>query len=568
MTRSKAVPPTPRKTIRDLRALEFAALAEQQRHQMLPWMLKTLQDATEAHPLPAGQVLDPPAAGEYFGRVRQHIEARITAMTQSYPPIQWLWYLRRLPDLFDGRLPTTGPSDRALMGLMAATSTKTCPQLPVVKGEIAFPVTDGVVRRVLRLCAMTIVLSEVHSATRRAGKGISFRAAAQGLPQGIPDPDIEQAIELYDQRVAQGEDGLLASGTRVLSPDHNVGDPAPLITIAELPSWRELPAFRGPLKDNTWLRARGRFVPEQMSIAALPQILAQARPQEAWWRPAFPALLALLQALHWYMWEFTGVGGLSAIRYGYLTLPHRVLEEVLDDVLPVLRGQFETWFPGAAPSSARQVIADLEALPITLWPNEPGPVLHHAGDDVLVDFAAATRHLMQMCTIASPGGGPLPNARADHFEHAVQGLIDASAWKPGPGLERGMRPDPYGDGPITDLDAVGEKDGTLLVVSCKSIPYTAAYDAGEYGAVRNVSSTVDKAIDKWHEVVETLTTQPVGQNYDFSRFERIVGVVCIPHVPYTPIGRATETLLTTSAGHPLRRVNSYSELSRWLNAPN
>lgn len=58
-------------------------------------------------------------AGEYFTLLRQTLEQDLRALAQSYPAVQWLWYLRRLPDLFEAELPTTGPYDRSLMELMA-----------------------------------------------------------------------------------------------------------------------------------------------------------------------------------------------------------------------------------------------------------------------------------------------------------------------------------------------------------------------------------------------------------------------------------------------------------------
>jgi hypothetical protein len=48
----------------------------------------------------------------------------LRALPQSYPAVQWLWCLRRLPDLFEGELPTAGLYDRGLMVLMTTTSTE------------------------------------------------------------------------------------------------------------------------------------------------------------------------------------------------------------------------------------------------------------------------------------------------------------------------------------------------------------------------------------------------------------------------------------------------------------
>ncbi|MET9104057.1 hypothetical protein [Streptomyces antibioticus] len=71
--------------------------------------------------LPA--VLRPVEAREYT-LLRQIFEQALRALPQSYPAVQWLWYLRRLPDLFEDELPTSGLYDCSLMELMATTSTE------------------------------------------------------------------------------------------------------------------------------------------------------------------------------------------------------------------------------------------------------------------------------------------------------------------------------------------------------------------------------------------------------------------------------------------------------------
>lgn len=209
------------------------------------WGTHTLDTLLAACPPPA-TTLEPAAAGEYLTLLRQTLEQDLRRLAQSYPAVQWLWYLRRLPDLFDGVLSTTGPYDRSLMETVATTSTKPCPALPRSEGQIAFPVTDGVVRRVLRLAMTTIVLSDLHSRLRRAGKGMTFEfQPGHPLPVNVPTPHLEQAIALYDQRVATLGGGLLGAGTQVLSQDHHEDDPLPVIAVSSLP-WQGLPSWTGP----------------------------------------------------------------------------------------------------------------------------------------------------------------------------------------------------------------------------------------------------------------------------------------------------------------------------------
>ncbi|MFE2285595.1 hypothetical protein ACFXDJ_15680 [Streptomyces sp. NPDC059443] len=505
-------------------------------------------------------------AGQYFTSVREALEADLCALAQSYSPVQWLWYLRRLPDLFDGALATTGPYDRGLMEIMAATSRKTCPGLPREQQQIAFPVTDGVVRRVLRFAATTVVLSDVHSRLRQAGKGMSFEPAGALLPAHLPDRALSDAIALYDQRVAEHGAGLLAPGTRVLSGDHRDGDPLLALVARSLPAWQGVPSWQGVPRDKKPITVWGRYVPDGLSLGNLRALLALTnRHPGQWWQPQLPALVALLQALIIYMNAYTSNGWISLSRYGYVSLRRNILTDMLTRALPMLREDLDAWFPTQPLSDADQVLELLEGLSGTIWPLTPSPVLYQAGEDVLVDFDAATRHLLRLCTIAPPGQGPVVNIRGDHFEETVQDLINESPWCPSPRVPlRGLKPKLIGGSAFTDLDAVGDWGDTLLIVSCKSRPYTETYDAGDHSAVRSVSTLVEGAVGKWQTVLSKLRENPQGANYDVRGYRRILGVVCLPHVPYTPLGSSTEVIDISPSGVSLRMSNSYEELYRWL----
>jgi hypothetical protein len=159
--------------------------------------------------------------------------------------------------------------------------------------------------------------------------------------------------------------------------------------------------------------------------------------------------------------------------------------------------------------------------------------------------------------------GPIANARAEHFELAIQELINRSPWKPGSALAelrgRSLR---HRGTLITDIDAIGECGGELLLVSCKSTIYSAEYDAGDYRTVRNVATTVSHAAEEWDRKISFLRTFSVGDNFDFSAFRHIVGIVCTPTAVYVPLGTATEEIRPG-----LRAASSMAELARWLGSP-
>ena len=79
--------------------------------------------------------------------------------------------------------------------------------------------------------------------------------------------------------------------------------------------------------------------------------------------------------------------------------------------------------------------------------------------------------------------GDMANVWSKHFETVVQEAIDATTWKPSSELAA-LRGRKLKAGPddITDLDAVGEHSGKALLVSCKCIPFSQAWNRGEYGA--------------------------------------------------------------------------------------
>ena len=111
----------------------------------------------------------------------------------------------------------------------------------------------------------------------------------------------------------------------------------------------------------------------------------------------------------------------------------------------------------------------------------------------------------------------------------------------------------------TDLDALGTKDGVLLLVSCKSLAKTMQYDTGNYQTVRAARNTVKDAVEDLRLLETEIKQHPTAFNFDFTRYRRIVGVVCVPTVVFVPTGRATDFVAPG-----LRAAVSANELSKWM----
>ncbi|MDE2118660.1 MAG: hypothetical protein KGJ19_08695, partial [Betaproteobacteria bacterium] len=167
----------------------------------------------------------------------------------------------------------------------------------------------------------------------------------------------------------------------------------------------------------------------------------------------------------------------------------------------------------------------------SLWHLRAGGILRSYGTNVLVDITTATNALLQRVELSrSP---LLGNEKAGAFESECQDLINSSSWAPDDELAayrgRTLR---RGATALTAIDAIGACMGRLLLVSCKSLIYDGDYDKGTYRVIRNAQSTVDRAVQEWDAVVADIRANPVGDNFDFSRFRVVIGVVCTPYVVY------------------------------------
>jgi hypothetical protein len=112
---------------------------------------------------------------------------------------------------------------------------------------------------------------------------------------------------------------------------------------------------------------------------------------------------------------------------------------------------------------------------------------------------------------------------------------------------------------ITDIDAIGERGKRLLLVSCKSVPFSDEWNRGDNAAVRNVAAKVDDAVAEWADRTTKLRRMPHGDNYDFSGYEEIIGVVVFPSVPWTPTRSSVAEVLPG-----LRIAASAGELGKWI----
>ena len=509
----------------------------------------------------AGTHLDAIEAGAYLTTVRTNLEAQAEELAQTYSGVQWLWYTRRLStDLFAGYLITTQFSDHGVLEALTGLSRNSADQRLDIEGRsnALYPFDVESLRPVALMASIAVALSQCHSWLRRSGKGTEFIVQAKDLPEPCPDEVLEDVITTFDERVAHD---LKLQWHPSLEQDAADQTAPILLGVTRIASdWTEVPAWRGRLSQRRFIRMSGQFFIQFMTLGGLVDtVAAGGQSGTKWWQPHTPSLVVLLQSLFYDAAFLSEVAGVGLPKVGYLRRDRDYAEWVIDQVLPAFGEDLESIFPGEVPADGRSVIQALESVGPDIWPAQPGPIVRRLEEALVIDVWAASSRLHHDVLVPPELGGAMVNAAAFRFESVVQDRIDATPWRPSPSARSLLRGHlRFGGQNLTDIDAVGERDGTLLLVSCKNIPFSPAYDSGEHRVVRNVATTVDKAVQHWEQVVATMSASPVGDNFDVSAYEEVHGVVVTPRVTYS---REPNTLaMSTYSTAQLRAATSLGEL--------
>jgi hypothetical protein len=402
---------------------------------------------------------------------------------------------------------------------------------------------------------VTLVLQNVHAALRCAGKGAVITSRAGLTPATLPNPHLDGMMALWDRRVqGPGTDFLAKAGLY----SH---------TFRTVPARSEWPDLLACAQ-----RSSGHFQLSPLFLGALPTLLDPNLPIELRFPVPLRDLVLFLMSVsvsrfvdlrHPKRAETLEQAAQFEASGIYFRTHEQAIRELEITLTLVSKGLVGKSLPlGVDFGSPSEVLARLASTEVSIWPPSLGSAVREAAGGLLfLDVWAATRRLEK--ALARPAevasGGPYANLWSAHFEQVIQEAINHSPWKPSPRMAdlRGVHLTVDGAA-ITDIDAIGEKDGRVLLVSCKCVPMSDAWGRGEYGAVINVASAVDKAVTDWADRIAKFGDRPRGDNYDFSSFEKIVGVVTLPSVPWTA---ADASVAEVAPG--LRSAVSASELDAW-----
>ena len=484
------------------------------------------------------------AAWEALCELRQELERQALATVREAPSSAWLWYLRRARWLWSdiNDMPTTAPYVAYLAEALSSRSDAAEPAPMLDQGFLSYPIDPVVAARLMRLRAAAALLYHTHAALRWAGKGAEVFGRADRIPGVRPSASLAKSVQLFDQRCANDPSGILTlAGLHLSRRRHDLSHVAaglPLFAYGRQSIGLDVvPLNRIPMLNDPALPIDVRWPRPLLDLVVL-----------AWTFPLSEAVQS--EALPHLPLHQTGY---RVVVRGTLLAELHMAAEFIDS----------TRLDGAIPKEVRiptadEILVRLLAEEGSLWPPLPPPLRLDPDGRVVIDLESVS-HSVAIALARPPISGAQVNAWAGHFERDLQRSIDGTRWHPGADLAqmrgRTLR---VGGRAVTDLDAVGERNGMLLLVSGKAVPFTPEFDRGEYRAVTNVAHHIDQSVADWTDRVSQIRTTPKGDNYNFAAYHRIIGVIAYPHTPWTT---STKALDQVASG--LRAVVSASELERW-----
>ncbi|MBI1282071.1 MAG: hypothetical protein GC179_28350 [Anaerolineaceae bacterium] len=488
------------------------------------------------------------------------VENGLVEMAQRFSPVQWLWYLRRFPSIHS--IEDEGFENYCLtLAIILSTRSHRKDDSEQFDTQLSFPLTQSIANHVLAFVAGCYDLGDLHIKYGAAGREIPFRISSKRLPDAVLTESKREAGRIFDARQNIGISGL--AGT--IPSQSDLSEKSPLLVVDKVyyPVAIQLPyfEFRG-LETPPFVPTY--YLPTQVPLKHISNLYKLTDNGNKQWVRRDGFSLMLLAGLLLPISATAPEHSINIAMYGYSV--HERVDFVVDywPAFDELVSVIKNLFPSAElPATPIQLLDEMERLETSTHPLLPGVVM---GDKkrIVIDHASVKDRFGMMLRFPNLGGGT-GNQRGIHFEDAIQSYIDASVWKSSDEL-RAMRQVHLirrGHGKnnqITDIDAIGESGDTLLIISCKAVIFSVGQDIGEYHALKNARLRLDEAVIKWQAVKAELLDSPIGQNYNFRRYSKIIAVVCTPNAVYTESALS----LSYEVGN-LRKAATAPEFIEWLN---
>ncbi|MBX8493495.1 hypothetical protein [Pseudomonas cichorii] len=545
--------------------------------------LPFFREAKAKTPLPARE------SAEFFTQCIRAMEEAFAGDLNSYSAMRWMYYLRRTPnEVFAGELSSTGVNSRVLAEIYANRSTKV-ETATYGRNGFVFSINESTLRHVARFISFVTIIYDLQVGFRLASKGFDYDfpnrhfkalvkskltvglpAIKSSLPRTVRNPALESAVRIYDKRHNNQKRTYqsVAMSLAGLAHDDAAGDTLTSGDITQaLWGMHDERAFspRDFLEEHPLAEAYG--TDEKITVRFGPSQLDYAKLFELYRLPVMARVEIDNNAALCLLLIFLGGRWLQKRRYsflrvmelGYFIMEFDQWDEFAEKEYPKACDEIRRYLPQfQALERYSEFVTSCLSFKGEVWPLSHGDIIRVTNDYICIDMWAASTGFLGWFQFPKTQG-QVANERATKFEDVVQGVIDLSPWADSSikGLrQRELKIDGQA---LTDIDAIGSYNGTLLVVSCKSIPYTREYDRGVHNTIRNAAATVDNGVDYWANIVNQLEARKEGENFNLTDYKQIVGVVCTPFAVYT----SHSTSLSMAIGE-MRWACSLDELSDFL----
>lgn len=521
----------------------------------------------------AGKIWDPATGYGVLHRMHEVVVRIATTHVQDMGQYRWLYHLRRLPEgVFLRESPGGAGYDRMVAEAISGLSPPVGGPTTSPSNVLTFSWDHDSATRVMRLCFYAQWASFFSRAMRRAAKGQSFASYPGGFPERVPDSTLDEMITIFDERTSRDSGGPFAPGNEPVTFWDFNGEPTlhpfPIVHATKANEFgvKQAIYWRGAAGNGEWWLAPGNYGTHWGTFEHLRSLLTtRAAPVDTWWEPELPHLLTMLYAIGDALWFEDGPAGRNIPIFGYTTMPRGVVIKLIDRILLHHGTEIAEFFGKiGVPKDGESVVSTLEHLKPSIHPLKPGPILRGWGDGLAIDLATATERLSRISTL-TPGAAPaLFNTRGEQFELDVQAAIDRSGWAPSAKAPtRGLTLRLAGRD-FTNLDAIAESEGTLILLSCKSYPHTYGIFAGEHNAIREQRKKVEADVAHWRQKVADIGRVRSFDNFEFGNWREILGAVVTPNVVYIADPRCLEIAATAANGEPLRWSSSMAEVLRFI----
>ena len=190
---------------------------------------------------------------------------------------------------------------------------------------------------------------------------------------------------------------------------------------------------------------------------------------------------------------------ITLAQYGYCIMDTEMFETVADARIAEVRSIVQNLTSSnQLPLTGDELLRALERCSGSTWPLLSGSPIRRDGNKICVDLYGATTCLHSLIEF--------PHVRGQLDYDAL--IISNSLLRKSSTVCRGVlmrilairgRTQRYANVNVTDIDAIGVHGKTLLMVSCKSVVYSSAYDTGNYDTVRNTGGLIEKAVKYWRD---------------------------------------------------------------------